>query len=106
LVFEFSELLVLLICDDVQIPIKSLINKKCPWFTTELCTLFADELISLLAFSVYEIYLLHWYRESSQIIPKPKIDITSLDDWWPITLINNNYNTFCWLRVYVDSWDA
>jgi len=88
--------------EEVISAIKSLKNNKspgCDGLTAELYKLFADELSP---------FLTSVFKESIDkealpptltqgiitLIPKPKKDLTYLDNWRPITLLNNDYKIF------------
>lgn len=88
--------------EEVQSAIKSLKNNKSPGsdgLTAELYKLFANDLSP---------FLTNVFKESVDkealpptltqgiitLIPKPKKDLTNLDNWRPITLLNNDYKIF------------
>lgn len=88
--------------EEIQSAIKSLKNNKapgCDGFTAELYKLFADDLTPFLS---------NVFKESIEketlpptltqgvitLIPKPKKDLNNLENWRPITLLNNDYKIF------------
>ncbi len=102
-------------CDGIVTPeevaIKSLKNNKSPWFdglAAELYKLFADELSQVFRESIEKEASPPTLMQSIiTLIPKPKKDLTNLDNWWPITLLNNDYkiSTIIFAKRLIDVID-
>lgn len=89
-------------CKEVQSAIKSLKNNKspgCDGLTAELYKLFANELSPFLTSVIKESINKEALPPTLTqgiitLIPKPKKDLTILDNYRPITLLNNDYKIF------------